>query len=159
VDQALTLFGPVRESYGEFESRRPGAVNDDDSFLALRHVSGVISHLWMSSLVAQRGPRFRVLGADAAFVTWGLDPQEGQLASGMSAADPRFGEYGGAEGRLGTDDEPVPVPVARGAYPSFYAGLADALLHGGPLPVDPRESLEAIAIIESVHSGNAYLLP
>lgn len=46
---ALTVF---QEVYGEFETRRPGAVNDDDSFLALRHVSGVMSHLWMSSLVA-----------------------------------------------------------------------------------------------------------
>ena len=146
------MFGPVSEVYGEFEARRPGAVNDDDSFLALRHASGVISHLWMSSLAAQRGPRFRVLGSESAFAVWGLDPQESQLASGMSAADPRFGEYGGADGRLGTDDEPVPVPVARGAYREFYAGLAAALLHGGPLPVDPREALEAIAIIESVHS-------
>ena len=96
VDQALSLFGPVKEVYGEFEARRQGAVNDDDSFLALRHVSGVTSHLWMSSLVAQRGPRFRVLGSGSAFVTWGLDPQEGQLASGMSAADPRFGAAPGS---------------------------------------------------------------
>jgi len=153
VDQALTLFGPVREFYAEFETRRPGAVNDDDSFLALRHASGVISHLWMSSLVAQRGPRFRVLGSGSAFVTRGLDPQERQLASGMSASDPRFGTDDETEGRLGTDDEPVQVAVARGAYGEFYARLAAALLRGGPLPVDPREALEAIAIIESVHAG------
>jgi predicted dehydrogenase len=152
VDQALTLFGPVKEVYGEFEARRQGAVNDDDSFLALRHVSGVTSHLWMSSLVAQRGPRFRVLGPDSAFVTWGLDPQEGQLASGMSAADPRFGNNGNAEGRLGTDTGSIPVPLARGGYREFYAGLAAALLRGGQLPVDPRDALEAIAIIESVHA-------
>jgi hypothetical protein len=44
------------------------------------------------------------------------------------------------------------VPVARGGYREFYAGLAAALLRGGPLPVDPREALEAIAIIESVHA-------
>src|SRR6202012_300875 len=36
VDQALALFGPVAEVYGEFERRRPGTVNDDDSFVALR---------------------------------------------------------------------------------------------------------------------------
>jgi scyllo-inositol 2-dehydrogenase (NADP+) len=154
VDQALALFGPVAEVYGEFEMRRPGAVNDDDSFMALRHASGVTSHLWMSSLVAQRGPRFRVLGSGTAFVTWGLDPQEGQLASGMSASDPRFGGYE-AEGRLGTDAEPVRVGIKPGQYREFYARLAAALRHGGPVPVDPREALEAIAIIESLHASSA----
>lgn len=154
VDQALALFGPVAESYGEFERRRTGTVNDDDSFVALRHASGVISHLWMSSLVAQRGPRFRVLSAGSAFVTWGLDSQEGQLASGMSASDPRFGVYE-AEGRLGTDAEPVPVGIKPGQYREFYARLAAALQHGGPVPVDPREALQAIAIIESLHASSA----
>ena len=154
VDQALALFGPVVESYGEFERRRPGTVNDDDSFVALRHASGVISHLWMSSLVAQRGPRFRVLSAGSAFVTWGLDPQESQLANGMSASDPRFGVYE-AEGRLGTDAEPVSVGIKPGQYREFYARLAAALRHGGPVPVDPREALEAIGIIESLHASSA----
>ena len=55
-------------------------------------------------------------------------------------------------GRLGTDTESIPVPVARGGYREFYAGLAAALLRGGQLPVDPRDALEAIAIIESVHA-------
>lgn len=70
----------------------------------------------------------------------------------MSAADPGFGADDKTEGRLGTDNEPVPVPVTRGGYRGFYAGLAAALLRGGPLPVDPRDALEGIAIIESVHA-------
>ena len=46
----------------------------------------------------------------------------------------------------------APIRTASGMSASdFYAGLAAALLHGSPLPVDPREALEAIAIIESVH--------
>jgi predicted dehydrogenase len=153
IDQAIQLFGPVADVYGELDSHRPGAVNDDDSFIALTHASGVRSHLAMSSLVAQRGFRFRILGANSAYSKWGLDPQESQLASGMSPRDPRFGaEPAQAYGRLGPDGQAVPVPTERGRYPHFYVQLAAALRDGGPLPVDPRDVIAAIRIIEGLHS-------
>ena len=44
--------------------------------MALTHVSGVRSHLWMSVLASQLGPRFRVLGTKALYVKFGLDIQE-----------------------------------------------------------------------------------
>ncbi|HEX6389669.1 MAG TPA: Gfo/Idh/MocA family oxidoreductase, partial [Solirubrobacteraceae bacterium] len=37
VDQALQLFGPVDDVYGEVRSVRAGAQTDDDAFLALSH--------------------------------------------------------------------------------------------------------------------------
>ena len=56
IDQALQLFGPIDDLYSEVRTLRPGAAADDDAFLALRHTSGTISHLWMNSLAAQFGP-------------------------------------------------------------------------------------------------------
>ena len=44
VDQALQLFGPAMHVYGEVDSRR-GAAGDDDAFVALRHRAGTYSHL------------------------------------------------------------------------------------------------------------------
>jgi predicted dehydrogenase len=41
VDQAVQLFGPVRELYAEVDARHEGAVADDDVFLALEHESDV----------------------------------------------------------------------------------------------------------------------
>jgi predicted dehydrogenase len=156
VDQAVQLFGPVESYYGELDRHRPGAVNDDDSFIALTHTSGVRSHLAMSSMVARRGFRFRVLGSESGFTKWGLDPQESQLAGGMSPRDEGFGaEPEEAWGTLGRDGEARPVPTERGAYREFYARLADALRGSGPLPVDPRDALVAIGIIESLHAGSA----
>ena len=163
IDQAIQLFGPVADVYGELDRHRPGAVNDDDSFIALTHACGVRSHLAMSSLVAERGFRFRVLGSGSAYSKWGIDPQESQLASGMSPRDPRFGtEPQQAYGRLALGPEgqglplagglAVPVPTERGRYPHFYAQLATALRDGGPLPVDPRDAVAAIRIIEGLHS-------
>jgi scyllo-inositol 2-dehydrogenase (NADP+) len=153
IDQAVQLFGPVAEAYGELDRHRENAVNDDDSFIALTHTSGVRSHLAMSSLVARRGFRFRVLGSASAYSKWGLDPQESQLAAGMSAVDEGFGvEPAESYGRLGRDGDDRPVPTERGGYRRFYATLAEALSGRGPLPVDPRDALAAIRIIETLHA-------
>jgi scyllo-inositol 2-dehydrogenase (NADP+) len=82
VDQALCLFGRVQQVYAELDSRRSRAQTDDDTFVALGHESGVRSHLWMSAVAAQTGPRFRVLGSRAAYVKYGLDVQEELLRTG-----------------------------------------------------------------------------
>ena len=50
VDQAMHLFGSVTTVYGEVAVRRPAAVVDDDMFIAMRHTSGVTSHLWASAV-------------------------------------------------------------------------------------------------------------
>jgi scyllo-inositol 2-dehydrogenase (NADP+) len=44
------------------------------------------------------------------------------------------------------------VPAERGAYPEFYRLLADALLRGAPLPVDPADAVEVLKVIEEVHA-------
>lgn len=71
IDQALQLFGPGRPVYAEVDRARIGVAADDDVFVALDHDSGVRSHLWMSAVTPEAGPRFRVLGTKAAYVSWG----------------------------------------------------------------------------------------
>jgi scyllo-inositol 2-dehydrogenase (NADP+) len=152
IDQALLLFGPVDGLVAEVETRRPGAGADDDAFVALRHSSGVRSHLWMNTMAAQAGPRFRVLGSDSGYTKWGFDGQEAALAGGALPSDADYGvEPESAWGVLGIDGSLAPVPAERGKYSAFYAGLADAMLRGADLPVDPRDSLRVIEIIEQVH--------
>ncbi|MCU1478224.1 MAG: oxidoreductase [Subtercola sp.] len=155
IDQAIQLFGPVADVYGELDQHRTDSSNDDDSFIALTHDSGVRSHLWMSSLVAQRGPRFRMLGSGSAYTKWGLDPQESQLAAGLSTHDAAFGtEEPAAFGRLGTDGQTEQIPTEHGGYTEFYGQLAEAMLHGSPVPVDPRDTLRPVQILEQLHSGH-----
>ncbi|MCU1480202.1 MAG: oxidoreductase [Subtercola sp.] len=160
IDQALQLFGPVDEVYSEVSTRLPSAGADDDAFVALRHVSGVSSHLWMNSLAAQKGARFHVLGSKAAYTKWGLDGQEAALKAGARVTDDDFGvEPESTWGELGTDDSEAAdslttVPTERGDYRSFYGILGDALTTGSALPVDARSSLETLAIIEQIHGEN-----
>jgi predicted dehydrogenase len=153
VDQAVQLFGPVRKLYAEVDARHEGAVADDDVFLALEHESGVRSHLWASVLAADPGPRFRVLGDRAAFVKHGLDVQEEALRAGRSPTEPGFGEEPRERwGRLVTGEEQSEVPTEPGSYSSFYAGVAASLRDGAPPPVDPRD---AVAVLELLDEARA----
>ncbi|WP_209622532.1 Gfo/Idh/MocA family protein [Saccharothrix coeruleofusca] len=143
VDQAVQLFGPVASVYAELDQRRPGARVDDDVFVALRHHNGVRSHLWASHTAAHHGPRFRVLGSEAAFVSQGLDGQEGALAAGLP--------FGGltTPAVLGVAGGFTPVPGVPGAYSEFYRLLVAALTEGGPLPVAPESAVYALGLIEA----------
>ncbi len=137
IDQALQLFGPVDSVYGEVLTRRPGAQVDDDAFVALRHANGVISHLWMSVVAPLHGPRFRVSGLDDGFGCDGLDPQEGQLRDGLRPGDPAFGVVDGLE---------------RGRYDCFYEQVAGWMRGERPAPVDPRDAVRVLEIIEQVRA-------
>jgi predicted dehydrogenase len=153
VDQALQLFGPVEGIYAELNGRRPGARVDDDAFVALEHVSGVRSHLWMSAVAADLGPRLRVLGNRAAYVKRGLDLQEDALRAGGRPDRPGWGEEAESSwGVLGAGDEWRPVPTEAGAYQRFYEGVVRALRDGGPPPVDPGDALATLEILDAARA-------
>ena len=147
VDQALTLFGFPERVYAEIDTRRAGAVVDDDVFVALEHDGGVRSHLWMSALAPVGGRSLRVSGLRAGIETPGLDPQEDQLAAGLRPGDANWGE--GEPARSADDDGERWMPIEPGAYERFYAGVRDALREGAPMPVDPRDSVAGLRVIEA----------
>jgi len=155
VDQALTLFGPPAHVYGEVEHRRGGPA-DDDAFVAIRHDSGALSHLWMSSVAPAPGPRLRVSGSEAGFVVDGVDGQEDALRSGKRPG--ATGEQWGAEpparwGRLTRGEDSEPVPSEPGAWPEFYAELERALRAGGPPPVDPMDAVAVLQVLEEARKS------
>lgn len=150
IDQAVQLFGPVAALSAELRTRRPDAAADDDAFVALQHESGTTSHLWMSSVAPQFGPRFRVLGSAAGFTSWGLDGQEPALIGGAGPLDPGFGDTPEDRwGLVGIEGALEREPMERGEYAAFYRGLADALLRGAELPVDPADAVHVLELIEA----------
>jgi predicted dehydrogenase len=153
VDQALVLFGEVSRVYGEVDIRR-GGPPDDDVFLALDHACGVRSHLWASLVAGAPGARLRVLGSRAAFVVDELDGQEDALRAGLRPADSSWGAEPEARwGRLVRGDDSSPVPAEPGAWPLFYERLAGALRSGEPVPVDPRDAVRTLEILERAVAG------
>lgn len=164
VDQAVQLFGPVATVYAEADVRRDGVGAIDDAFLALTHTGGVQSHLWMSAVAADQGPRFRVLGSHGALTTWGLDPQEAALAAGRRPAGDGLADDGTSWGvteprrtaRLTARDASVTdVPVLPGDYPAFYAAVAGALLGGGPMPVSVSDAAAVLDVLATAHRAAA----
>lgn len=149
IDQALQLFGPVRSVHAELRRRHPHAQVDDDSFVALSHISGVDSHLWMSSVAAHQGPRLRVLGSSAAYLKHGMDPQEDALRRGE-----RPGVGWGIEakecwGALVEGEQQRIVATLPGDYPAFYANVVASLRNGTAPAVRAEQCLDVLRVIEA----------
>jgi scyllo-inositol 2-dehydrogenase (NADP+) len=154
VDQALVLFGPARRVYAEFNRRHPQVVVDDDVFVALTHGSGVRSHLFASATVGIAGPRFSVLGSEAAFVKHGMDPQEDALIAGAAPAGPGWGDELEANwGRLGSGDGGRAVPSAPGAYQRFYEGVVAAIAAGAPPPATAAEGIAMLSVLDAARTS------
>jgi scyllo-inositol 2-dehydrogenase (NADP+) len=156
VDQALQLFGPVSHVYAEVDRRRAGVQADDDVFVALTHESGVRSQLWASAIASDLGPRMRALGTRSAYVKYGLDVQEDALRRG---GRPDHDEAWGTEneasyGTLGVVGEATPIATEPGAYQRYYERVAAALRGEAELPVDPRDSVEGLKIIEAARRSH-----
>ena len=146
VDQAIELFGPPTEVYGEVDVRRPGAQVDDDAFVALTHEGGVRSHLFMSATAPLHGARFRVNGLRGGFASDGLDPQEDQLRNGMHPDEPGFGQapFAHVGGEL--------VALEPGRYVSFYEGVAAWARDDAPPPVEPADAVRVLEILEQARA-------
>jgi len=156
IDQLLVLFGPPTSVVAELAMRRPGARVDDDTFLSLAYPDGLVAQLWASSCAAQTGPRFRLLGSEAAYVKCGLDGQEAALQAGVSPAGPAWGvEDEQAWGQVGRDGDRVAVPTRPGAYPDFYAAVLASLQGSAPAPVTMVEAIAGLQIIEAARRSAA----
>jgi predicted dehydrogenase len=150
LDQARMLFGPVTQLYAELDRRRPGALVEDEVFIALKHASGVHSHLWTSSVAAQAGARMRVMGTKAAYTKQNADVQEAVLRIGGSPDSPGFGEDPEAHwGLLGAGTELRAVRTERGNYRRFYELVVPWLRDGAAAPVDPDDAVVVLELIEA----------
>ncbi len=150
VDQAVVLLGRPVSVYAELDRRRPGAAVDDDTFVALEHAGGARSHLWASAVASRPGARFRVLGSEAGYVVWGMDPQEQALHDGRSPGDAAWGTSPPSLwGTLGVGDDVAPVPTAPGDYGRFYEGMAAAVRDGTPPPVTAGEALLTLEVLDA----------
>jgi predicted dehydrogenase len=156
IDQALILFGPARRVYAELGRPYAGVDVDNDTFVALEHAGGVRSHLWMSTVAAQPGARFRVLGSEAAYTKLGLDVQEEALKQGGRPGAEGWGEEPERRwGVLGAGDDLRPLRTEPGSYQSFYQGVVSALREGAPPPVDPAEAVAVLEVIEAARRSDA----
>ena len=154
VDQALQLFGPAAAVYAEVHVIPERGGFDDRFFLSLRHAGGVTSHLWGDwALHGAAGPRFRVVGSTGTFAVESDDGQAERLLSGRTPAaeGDAFGTVPETRwGRLyrGQGGGEI-VPAEHGRWSSFYSALARAVRGAGELPVNPRDAVAALEVLDA----------
>ena len=154
IDQALTLAGPPARVYAEIAHRR-GAPGDDDSFVALAFPDGAEIHLWASAVAAVAAPRLRALGSRGGLVTWGVDPQEGQLRGGLLPGDPDYGRRTGpgASATFQELGEGRQLAFPPGRYQDFYVQMCGALVGGGEVPVPADDGLRVLRVVEAARES------
>src|SRR6202012_2067122 len=154
IDQALHLFGLPHSVHANFGILREGGLTDDWAHVQLNYDRlRVILHA--SLLVAGGGPRSTLHGTRGSWVKFGADVQERQLMSGMLPDDPNFG-YDSNPGIVydGGTSEQTEVASPTGNQSGYYAGIRDAILGKGPVPVPIRDAIAGMAILEtSFESG------
>lgn len=153
IDQALVLLGPATSVYAEIDTRRDGAVAEDDVFIALTHSSGARSHLSMGAVSPVPADRLALSGTAAGFSVAELDVQESQLRAGMLPTDPVFGFN--VPGLIHDETGSREQPLQRGDYSAFYEGVRDWLAGDAPPPVDPDDSRAVFAVIEAARQSTA----
>jgi predicted dehydrogenase len=146
VDAAVQLFGRVREVYAELAAHT--TVAEDDAFLALGHESGVRSHLGALSVAGAPGPRTRVLGSAGSYVVTSFEEEH-----------TAFGDLADLDsdhcGWLVAGDAREPVFRAPGQAADFYRVVADAVTAGAPMPVDPRDAVHVMEVLDAARVSAA----
>jgi predicted dehydrogenase len=146
VDSAVQLFGPVRRVYAEIAARTTRA--DDEVFLAVEHAGGVRSHLGAHSLIGAPGPRTRVLGRSGAYLVANF---ETDMTAYRDFADPDPDSCGW----FVAGEDRTPVPRAPGSHADFYRAVAAAVRGQGPVPVDPRDAVHVLDVLDAARRSDA----
>ena len=147
--QVVDLTRPCNAAY--LARQRDGARADDWFHAVLGYGGALRVILHASALAAEPGPRFLLHGTQGSFLKWGLDPQEDALKAG------------GRPGAVDWGRDPLPGTVTRtqggglvrwveqglpGDYSRYYVALRDAILLGGPNPVQAADALRVMRLIE-----------
>src|SRR5690606_22484062 len=157
VDQTLLLIGTPESVTARVTRLSPATVNGDWLRITLTYPPSaqkptrVTTHLEVDSLNAAPAPRCHVRGRDATYEKFGLDPQEAALREGQMPGAPGWGEepeenWGTLYGPEGKRER---VPTLPGDYGAFYRALYTSLARDVPPPVDPRDALLQLEILES----------
>ena len=153
IDQALHLLGPVQRVFASVRRVRPGVIADDDTQVVLEHVSGAVSILSVSSASAFAGPRLRLLGTGGGLWIDSLDTQEDALRAGRTPSDADWGTEADDALIVTGTEAPRSVARARGDWPAYYRGVAASLRGAAPPPVDPRDVVQDLRVIEAARES------
>ena len=153
ADQALALFGKPESVSADVRCEREWATVNDAFTIRLRYPDGLVVTLGANSLSLPAGPRFHLRGTKGNYWKYGIDPQEAALNKITRIEDGPWGREPQAEwGTLHLDGDggtvTSPVEPVAGDYRFYYAGIRDALLGKGAVPVPPVDAWRVARLLE-----------
>lgn len=147
IDQVLSLFGKPDKLWAHLDTQRDGAVTPDSFDLQLIYPDKKVQ-LSCNSLMVEPGPRFQLHGSKGSYAKWGMDPQEQQLAAGLSANAAIFGQDNNRSEIHLAGQALLHKSLIKGNYLAFYDNFVNAVTKGEPLAVSAQQASEVIALIE-----------
>jgi scyllo-inositol 2-dehydrogenase (NADP+) len=152
VDQTLMLFGKPEAVSADVCREKDGPGVDDSFEIRLRYPELIVT-LGANNLSLPAAPRFHLRGTQGGYLKSGVDPQEAALNKVTRITGANWGSEPSANWGLlhvGIDGGLVsrPVPAIPGDYRLFYAGIRDALLGQGPLPVTGLDGWRVARLLE-----------
>ena len=153
ADQAFALFGKPDAIAANVRGEREWATVNDSFTIRLRYPGGLIVILGANSLSLPAGPRFHLRGTKGNYWKYGMDPQEAALNKIVRIEDGPWGREPQAEwGTLHLDSGGTtfsrPVEPVIGDYRFYYAGIRDALLGKGPVPIAAIDAWRVARLLE-----------
>jgi predicted dehydrogenase len=148
LDQAVCIFGRPEAVTARCLPLREGS-GTTDYFHVLLHYKNLEVVLHASPFSPAPNNRFRIEGDKGCFVKYGLDPQEGQLKTGMAPSEPAYGiEAPEHYGRFYSESASAPIETEAGCYPNYYSQIVAAIKYEAPNPVDPSDAVAVLKLLE-----------
>lgn len=157
IDQALQLFGLPELVFADIRYQRSGKA--DDWFTIDLFYSNLKVTLRAGMLVSDPTPRLILRGDKGAYVKYGMDVQEEQLASGMLPNQKGWGiepesDHGILYSFVDGIRQEERIKTLSGNYADFYIELLNAINNKKDPPIDPESAKNVIMIIERAIQSN-----
>lgn len=148
LDQVVLLFGKPLGITARCLCLRDNSDATDYFHVQLHYDQFEVS-LQSSPFCAHQKLRFRIEGTQGSYHKYHFDPQEGDLLADYSLDSNDWGmEPIEHNGTLCLGEGIQVVPTLAGDYAQFYQGVADAITQGKKPPVDAKDALFIIHLLQ-----------
>lgn len=165
IDQAHLLIGaPATRVYARIVHARPEPAIGNYARIDLTFADGTLFAIEMGNLCRPAKPRWYVLGDRGGIVKHGLDPHERALRATGNPDDAveLLEERTHVTTEIAGAPAEIVLEAVRGTWIDFYRNVADHLVRGAPLAVEPAQSRAVLAVLDaalrSVETGEAIPL-
>lgn len=162
IDQVLFTLGMPIEIFADLQMQRTNASTLDYFHLILQYEK-TTAILGATNLGFQPRPIFSILGENGFFLKNGLDPQENSLnfvAKGEKLNFETWGHENNIENKvkfvkINNDQQMlIDIPTLTGNYFQFYLQIYSAIVANEKNPVDAKDALNVIKLIELAYESN-----